>query len=472
LTIERFASRVRLPYPVPSVREQLAATTDRLLGGLPDVLDGWLPPSVRICIRSLGVRIRVSAHAFGDIQALSQVWAQAIITAIKDAYPGDDQSMPPMITSGAGHVVIYRNDAAALSDLVESAACADHARRWAWRQLGMIDDDVPADPVHMIISGCRSLPQVALPVLANAARRGWLDRIVITWSQWQQLAGAALPRPRYSQTPWVISGHELIIKHPAPMLDRVRVRLQLSPLKSIMIRTVGLLGPPPTAAQPQLAELALAAGTPELDGTSELIMVAARQLFASEVRSDSAAAIVEPAPPSDHSYLVPEPVQLWTRSAGLLFLLNLQAIRRLAEDPPDAMLGHRPLSRTLVAIGHRLTGAAIDDPAILAFAGLPPAGPVPREILEPPAPADDGALDVLADQIHREFAERLPRMDLPVERLVTFVIARSGRIVADPGCIELIMPLDSVDLELRRAGLDLDPGLVGFIGCVVRFRYE
>jgi hypothetical protein len=34
------------------------------------------------------------------------------------------------------------------------------------------------------------------------------------------------------------------------------------------------------------------------------------------------------------------------------------------------------------------------------------------------------------------------------------------------------MPLDSVDIELRRAGLDIDPGPVGFLGCVVRFRYE
>jgi hypothetical protein len=33
------------------------------------------------------------------------------------------------------------------------------------------------------------------------------------------------------------------------------------------------------------------------------------------------------------------------------------------------------------------------------------------------------------------------------------------------------MPLDSVDLDIRRAGLDLDPGWVPWLGVVVRYRY-
>jgi hypothetical protein len=33
------------------------------------------------------------------------------------------------------------------------------------------------------------------------------------------------------------------------------------------------------------------------------------------------------------------------------------------------------------------------------------------------------------------------------------------------------MPLDEVDLDVRRAGLDLDPGWVPWLGTVVRYVY-
>jgi hypothetical protein len=474
LTIDRFASRLRLPYAVPEARERLDATTDRLLNALPEALEVCgLPPSVRICIRSLGVRIRVPAYAFGDVQGFTQIWAEAIVAAIKDSYAGGARAgMLPMISSGDGQVIIYRNDAAALADVVESVARGNLGRRWAWQQLHLIAETDPADPVSMIISGCRSLQQIALHVLVDAAHRGWLDHVAITWPQWQQLAEAALPQPSRSRVPSFITDDKLIIETAAAAIEWVQATLQLSPLKPIMIRAVAVLGPPPVSAQPQLAELALAAGAPELIGSTELIKIAARQLFTPEVRSDPDEAIeATDVPRSDYSPLVAEPVQLWTRFAGLLFLLNLNTIQRLA-DSLGATTGHRRLSWFLVAIACRLSGGAIDDPAILAFAGLPPAGPVAKEILDPPSQTDDDELQVLADQIREELVERLPKIQLPREQLVSFVVARTGRIIADPGWIELIMPLDSVDIELRRAGLDLDPGPVGFLRCVVRFRYE
>jgi hypothetical protein len=44
--------------------------------------------------------------------------------------------------------------------------------------------------------------------------------------------------------------------------------------------------------------------------------------------------------------------------------------------------------------------------------------------------------------------------------------------VTEPGWIELRFSLDEVSTEIRRAGLDLDPGYVPWLGVVMRFIYE
>jgi len=54
-----------------------------------------------------------------------------------------------------------------------------------------------------------------------------------------------------------------------------------------------------------------------------------------------------------------------------------------------------------------------------------------------------------------------------VERL----LHRPGTIFAERGWIDIEMPLGSVDIDIRRAGLDIDPGWIGWLGSVVRFRY-
>jgi hypothetical protein len=48
---------------------------------------------------------------------------------------------------------------------------------------------------------------------------------------------------------------------------------------------------------------------------------------------------------------------------------------------------------------------------------------------------------------------------------------RTGTVVHVPGWIEFRLRLDDVDPHVRRAGLDLDPGYVGWLGAVVVIRY-
>src|SRR6185295_46497 len=71
---------------------------------------------------------------------------------------------------------------------------------------------------------------------------------------------------------------------------------------------------------------------------------------------------------------------------------------------------------------------------------------------------------------------RGPRSSLcrrtPRESALEFVCCRRAEIVSDPGWLEVRFALDDVSTEIRRAGLDLNPGYVAWLGLVVVFVYE
>jgi hypothetical protein len=121
-----------------------------------------------------------------------------------------------------------------------------------------------------------------------------------------------------------------------------------------------------------------------------------------------------------------------------------------------------------------LTPVEENDPAALAFAGAPPDAEPPLDH-EPPGETEIGAINSMAARI----VERLGALiDQKGEwrgdraELIEFVCRRRAEIVADPGWIDVRFSLDEVATEIRRAGLDLDPGYVPWLGVVVRFIYE
>jgi hypothetical protein len=48
---------------------------------------------------------------------------------------------------------------------------------------------------------------------------------------------------------------------------------------------------------------------------------------------------------------------------------------------------------------------------------------------------------------------------------------RPGSIAAGPAHLDLHLPMSAVDLRIRRAGLDIDPGWLPWLGQVWRFHY-
>ena len=162
-----------------------------------------------------------------------------------------------------------------------------------------------------------------------------------------------------------------------------------------------------------------------------------------------------------------------TAWAGLLFLLNTA----LAAGVPDALdadvrLADRPLRWTLHQIAQRLVPVAATDPAALAVAGLAPDAALPAG--DEPTGPEQGALAEHAARWAACTVAAAAHAADPDEGgppTVWSLARRPGTIVADPGWLEVHLALDDVDMTVRRAGLDVDPGWLGWLGTVVRFCY-
>jgi hypothetical protein len=160
-----------------------------------------------------------------------------------------------------------------------------------------------------------------------------------------------------------------------------------------------------------------------------------------------------------------------TGHAGLLFLLNVANDAAMPDalfDDPELdgvaapqLLAH--LAMTLVPVGD-------DDPVVLAFAGVDPRRVRPGWVRRLPAPLME-RIAAHADGWAAAAAVRLGRPDADPATIVAEIACRSGRIVYEQGWMDVHLRLDDVDIDVRRAGLDIDPGWVPWLGSVVRFCY-
>jgi hypothetical protein len=174
---------------------------------------------------------------------------------------------------------------------------------------------------------------------------------------------------------------------------------------------------------------------------------------------------------TDSSVGSDEPLGDQTEYAGLLFLLNAAVDAAM----PDALLNDRSLDSVAPAVLLARTAMALapvepDDPVVFAFAGVDPRRTLHRWNRSLNEPLME-RICVHASTWAAAAARRLGHQDEASLAVVTEKLGRTGRIVREPGWLEVHLSLDDVDIDVRRAGLDLDPGWVPWLGSVLRFRY-
>jgi len=526
LEIGRLAARYRLPARAREDRERL----DRVLAAL--LLDGALEtavgtagatPRVEICVRRIHVQVRVRLSQ--SDAALGATWSRAIADGIAAA-----------VEDGHPDVVVYESRVQALVDLVAGVARGDLSRAWAWRQLGLWEPPAAGGgraAGGALARALASEPAAVVGVLRALARRGELERVIdaVEDEGWTTLAAAALyaadagdvlavrwlegqpPREGAaafsgadgagpeSAGPFRASAASQAADEPArrragSVLGRSAIaaggsaRARERPDLRRALAVLSTLEAEPAAGRDgatvipllEAVEEQLATGTadraPEMlaenGSTSEAH--AAPRPDGPEPAADRSPAEM-PDPDGDAERPLPDVRDRGqTRAGGLLFLLNVVDELELANElAADTALGARPLRWALHALAAELVPLAAGDPAALAFAGLGPDAEPPTGGATPPSDGERAAIARAGASVVARLHERLdPDGDHAAEDadLLEQICARSAEIVADPGWIDVRLSLDEASIGIRRAGLDLDPGWLPWLGVVVRYVYD
>jgi hypothetical protein len=503
LTIDTLVARYHLPPSALAARERLdRAMAPAFEEALPVALArrGIDPEDGEICLREVRIPLRVRLSA-GD-GALVLGWSEAAAEAVAAA----------LATGGDERAVRFASRRQALADFAAAIARGDLRRVWAWAQLGLCRPEAErsaaaaADDLAAALAG---EPAAIVPVLAEVARHGLLAALTgrIPSGYWTELAARALAVAGGAAAIPTLDGvpaapPEDTAETHVENASRVVRALARSALAAAARAVPAVQGEP--ALRAAFAALALIEADPGLlrRPLAAAVVAAAAALLApagappmppGPATASNAAFREGPAPRRE-----PEPSDLrpgkrgedgpqaepaeppgsltrvsgWTDWGGLLFLLSPAGELGIPEElAASALLAGRPSRWSLHRLALALAPVAEDDPAALAFAGLPSSAPPPSAGEPPAAPEETELFAKLAARVVAEVASRLGERELAAAALVGRVCRRRAEILADPGWLEVRLSLADVSTELRRARLDLDPGYLPFLGAVVRFVY-
>lgn len=481
-----------LSSPVPIAAERLAAWEAGFANQDGEALARrWVRDDEWLLIRQLRLQTRWRADE-ADIE-VGRAWAsafeRAIAQAVAQARDGDE-----------GNCVHYRHRREALADMVYRSALRDVARQWAWQRIGLVPRPglPPEEALGCALREIEREPELAWPVLMRllqaepataaftAALRALGGTAVLRLLRTSPRsapylslrdeprepgrvadAGTSAPpdpvwptaaqdliRWARSRAAWAQRHRETLAALLAAIawsgcgatapslrrwLDRARAEIDLNRAARAALGPVPL--PAPAAAAPaDEAESAAACDAP-----------AANPAAPTAGAAGTAAVAMPPE-------LTASGTERSTHWGGALFwLTRLGAAWSGLEPRPELAL---LLRETALALG-----VPADDAALAAFCG----GEVPLgEAASAATEAAATARDLVAgwEAWLRDAAPELPQPRIPG------VCRREGRLAIDAGWIELHLPLRTVDTTVRRLGLDLDPGWLPWLGCVVRIVYD
>jgi hypothetical protein len=146
--------------------------------------------------------------------------------------------------------------------------------------------------------------------------------------------------------------------------------------------------------------------------------------------------------------------------------LALTALRRvLAPLPRAESMAAQERERALLAVF--APGRPWRDPIHTVPVRRPELADALLDTLVAAIPADIGA----PAGLRRLFGPTGAAYGDAADRRLAYLLLRPGRLVVTHWSAELTWPLAAVDIALRRAGWDQDPGWVPWLGRVIRFRY-
>ncbi|MBA3440951.1 MAG: hypothetical protein H0T92_13885 [Pyrinomonadaceae bacterium] len=493
--------KLKATYRLPSSSVEERARLDRVLT---TILNRELEATLEqinissdeeLCIRSIYVPIRLRLSSAES--TLSAEWSMEIAKAI-------EQILERGYASG---VVRYKSRVQAFIDFAVGVALGDLERSWAWRQLGLwrARDRVGDEAARReLIRALIEEPTMIIPVLCALAKNHTLERLAfqLTTAHWQALTSAALSAAQAASSLEQLENHTGLIS-PVVLSEARRIVNRSLLAKSLIQQIIES-----TAVNQAVAVMVILEVNPGIfRAGGQALHTLLSAVMNRMVEPISGAAQIAPAhhdeeamresleeahtgaAPSDQTLFRqtsisdstltsderPLPIvrqRALTRFGGLLYLIGVVDDLCL----PEAILVHpslkdRPFRWVMHQLALALVPATTNDAAALAFAGLLPDASPPSAGEDPSTSLEEETIQEFAKRITVSLRERLAYKEQSAASLIEFVCHRRAEIVADPGWIETGFSLDEVSTEIRRAGLDLDPGYVPWLGVVVKFIY-
>ena len=305
-------------------------------------------------------------------------------------------------------------------------------------------------------AGGPSERQDEAPPCVTLALRAWRPVLLAWTARW----GESDPRSRWLAVVALVSAQPSILAHAELRVLTGRV------LRAVRQPLVGTGPPPPSRSRRIPNEPSPRArsewGTEDQARTRRAGTAGGPKRVAA-VGAEESAPQERPDAPESQALEFPEPATTAlefdlhsTTASGLLFLLPLLSRLGIAEvlaKNPVLVETEFPL-RLLLFVADRLR---VPDEDAMRASLVPAVGGLP--------PADRFVLGSWLSQVRRA-VHRQARMGLRA------LVIRSGEVAATRTHIDIVLPLRDLDIRVRRAGLDVDPGWVPWLGRVVTFHYE
>ncbi len=182
----------------------------------------------------------------------------------------------------------------------------------------------------------------------------------------------------------------------------------------------------------------------------------------------------------DREFVEAPDTAITSEFAGLFLLLPMLAevdehdsgISLIETMAADTALQDRSLAWILYHLTRCWLSIPATDPGLRAFCGIQLDSDWPWPADDCELPSETQRLSGYAQEIEAKILLRFAHRKEDGQQLIASLCRRHARLLIQRGWLELVFSFEQVDTDIRRAGLDLDPGYVRWLGKVVKIRYD